>query len=278
MDDSKIPVGDLTGVSETLLIPLVARAQARSRFPDLGFSDPAAERILDQLDFDPHRFDQHGATIRGAVVRAQAFDRIARGFAAAHPGGLAVNLGAGLDTRADRVAGSGLAWTDLDLPAVADLRRRLLAESPHRLVATSITDPAWAGQIGWEPGRPLLLMAEAVLIYLRPDDARGFLSRLPDQFPSGAEIAFDYGAALMVRNTNRHPGLKNTTARFQWSARGAREAASYHHRLRVLADQNLSGRAVTPPKIAAISRALRLTTGGWLYGLARLAVEPEAQT
>ena len=32
MQHAKVPVSDLTGVSETLLIPLIARAQARTAF------------------------------------------------------------------------------------------------------------------------------------------------------------------------------------------------------------------------------------------------------
>jgi O-methyltransferase involved in polyketide biosynthesis len=283
MQHARVPVTGLTGVSETLLIPLIARAQARTRFPDLGFADPAAERVLSQLDVDPHRFAQHIPTMRGAIIRAQAFDRIAAAFTAAHPGGLAVSLGAGLDTRAERVADRQLAWADIDLPAVADLRGRLLPGTPgHRLIAGSVTDPAWARQTGWEPGQPVLLIAEAVLIFLGPAEAYAFLTRLPGQFPTGAQIALDYGSPLMIRNASRHPGLKNTDARFQWSARGARQIARLHPRLRVLADRNLSGSAVAPGRqgrvLAATSRTLRLATGGWLYGLAHLAISPAADT
>jgi O-methyltransferase involved in polyketide biosynthesis len=276
---AKVPVSDLGGVCETLLIPLIARAQARTRFPDLGFADPAAERILSRLDVDPRRFDQHVPTMRGAIIRTQAFDRIAADFAAAHPGGLAVSLGAGLDTRAERVAGGRLAWVDMDLPAVADLRERLLPPAgDRRLVAGSVTDPGWARQVGWEPGQPLLLIAEAVLIFLHPDEVHAFLTSLPGQFPTGAEIAFDYGAPLMISNTDRHPGLKNTAARFQWSAHGARQIARLHPRLHVLADRNLSSSAVMPgPQglaLAATSRSLHAATGGWLYGLAHLTLQP----
>jgi O-methyltransferase involved in polyketide biosynthesis len=283
MQQAKLSVGDLTGVCETLLIPLIARAQARTRFPDLHFADPAAERVLNQLDVDPHRFDQHVPTMRGAIIRAQAFDGIAAAFAAAHPGGLAVSLGAGLDTRAERVGADRLAWADMDLPVVADLRRRLLSPAAgERLVAGSVTDPDWPRHIGWEPGQPLLLIAEAVLMYLNPGDADAFLMRLPDQFRTGAEIAFDYGAPLMIRNTDRHPGLANTAARFQWSARGARKIARLHPRLRVLTDRNLSTGALMPgPQgraLAATSSSLRVTTGGWLYGLAHLAVQPAPDT
>ncbi len=221
-----------------------------------------AERVLSQLDVDPDRFGQHIPTLRGAIIRARAFDRIAAAFAAAHPGGLVVSLGAGLDTRADRVAAGGLAWADVDLPAVAALRGRLLpADGNRRLVAGSVTDPAWAAQIGWEPGRPVLLIAEAVLIYLHPAEVRAFLSGLGSQFPTGAQIALDYGAPLMIRNSSRHPGLKNTDARFCWSARGARRIARLHPRLRALADRNLAGSAVMPGRqgraLAAASHALR---------------------
>lgn len=279
MPHAKVPASDLTGVSETLLIPLIARAQARTRFPDLGFADPAAERVLSQLDVDPQRFGQHVPTMRGAIIRAQAFDRIAAAFAGAHPGGLAVSLGAGLDTRAERAAAGRLTWTDLDLPAVAALRERLLPPAAgQRLVPGSVTDPDWTRKIGWEPGRPLLLIAEAVLIYLHPAEVRAFLTSLPGRFPTGAEIALDYGAPLMIRNTSRHPGLKNTDARFQWSARGARQIARQHPRLRALADRNLTTSAVMPgpqgQALAVTSRSLRAATGGWLYGLAHLAIQP----
>jgi O-methyltransferase involved in polyketide biosynthesis len=276
---AKVPVDELTGVPETLLIPLVARAQARARYADLGFADPTAERLLDRLELDPSRFDHHIPSMRGAILRAGAFDQIARAFAASHPRGLVANLGSGLDTRAERVDGSGLTWVDLDLPPAVELRQRLLTTpGHHRLVAGSITDPAWAERIGWEPGQPLLLLVEAVLLYLPPDEVRAFLTRLADQFPTGAQVAFDYGADLMVRNTHRQPTLKTTTARFQWSARGARQIAAWHPALRVLADRNLATRALVPglPGIATatLSRTLRLATGGWLYGLAHLAVEP----
>lgn len=279
--DAKVPASDLTGISETLLIPLVARAQARNRFPGLGFADPTAERVLSQLDVDPQRFGQHVPTMRGAIIRAQAFDCIASAFADAHHGGLAVSLGAGLDTRAERIAAGRLAWTDLDLPAVCGIRERLLPPaSGQRLVSGSVTDPRWAREIGWEPGQPLLLIAEAVLMYLRPAEVRAFLTSLPGQFPTGAEIAFDYGAPLMIRNSSRHPGLKNATVSFQWSARGARQIARQHLRLRALADRNLATSAVMPgPQgwtLAVTSRSLQAATGGWLYGLAHLAIQPAA--
>ena len=278
MPDAGIPVTDLTGVSQTALIPLVARAQARTLFPDLGFADPAAERVLGRLDVDPARFGGHVPTLRGAIIRAQAFDRIAAAFAAAHPDGLAVSLGAGLDTRAERVP-AGLAWANVDLPAMAGLRERLLPPTARqRVVAGSVTDPAWAGQVGWEPGRPLLLLAEAVLLYLPPAEVRAFLARLPAQFSTGAEIAFDYAAPVMARNSGRHPALRNTEARFQWGARGARRIAKQDRGLRVLADRNLAQAGTFPGAgglvLAAASRSLRLAAGGWLYGLAHLRLEP----
>lgn len=277
MPDDRVSATDLTGIAETSLIPLIARAQARARFPDLGFADPAAERILRELDVDPARHGQHVPTMRGAIIRAQAFDRIAAAFAAAHPEGLTVSLGAGLDTRAERT-GTKTAWADVDLPAVARLRERLLPVDGGRLIAGSVTDPSWAGKTGWEPGQPVLLLAEAVLFFLPPAEVHAFLDRLPGQFPTGAEIAFDYAAPLMVRNASRHPGLKNTDARFQWSARGARQITRAHPDLRVLADRDLAGSSVSPGAgghvLAAISRVLRLAAGGWMYGLAHLAIDP----
>lgn len=57
-----------------------------------------------------------------------------------------------------------------------------------------------------------------------------------------------------------------------------RQIVRLHPRLGALADRNLSTRAVIPGRggraLAGTSRSLRIATGGWLYGLAHLAIQP----
>ncbi|WP_313047682.1 class I SAM-dependent methyltransferase [Nonomuraea jabiensis] len=70
---------------------------------------------------------------------------MARRFLARHPDAIGLDLGAGLDSRALRIAPPPTAeWHDVDFPEVIAARRRLLPEAarPHDLAA-DVTDPAW---------------------------------------------------------------------------------------------------------------------------------------
>lgn len=60
-------------------------------------------------------------------MRAKLLDDWTADFLAGHPSATVLHLACGLDTRAQRMAfGSGVRWVDVDLPAVAALRERLL--------------------------------------------------------------------------------------------------------------------------------------------------------
>src|SRR5262245_57875793 len=63
--------GLLKGVAETLLLPLVARADAHRRYPQLRFRDVYAERILEHLDCDPDRFRGDRRSMIGSCLRAK---------------------------------------------------------------------------------------------------------------------------------------------------------------------------------------------------------------
>ena len=53
----------------------------------------------------------------------------------AHPEGLVVNLGAGLDTRFYRLDNGTIAWIDIDLPEVVAFRQKLQdPANPRRLL------------------------------------------------------------------------------------------------------------------------------------------------
>ena len=121
----------LTGVPETLLIPLYHRAQETQR-PDAMLKDDKAVEILGKLDFDPRRFKLQQHDVIGLVCRVREFDRFACDFLIAHPDGVVVHIGCGLDTRFERVDNGRVEWFDLDLPEVIELRRKLIGEENGR--------------------------------------------------------------------------------------------------------------------------------------------------
>ena len=79
------------------------------------------------------------------ALRTSMLDDTVRRFVARHRDAVVVDLGAGLDTARLRVAPPpGVAWFDVDLPAVAALRDRLLPPAARaHTIGASVTDPAW---------------------------------------------------------------------------------------------------------------------------------------
>jgi O-methyltransferase involved in polyketide biosynthesis len=231
---SRVSVATLKGVPATLLIPLVARAIARERHPELGFADPGAEAVLARLDARPEDYAWDAITMRAAVERAQAFDRIAAAFFAAHPDGVGASLGAGLCTRAHRVDNGRRFWLDVDLPEVIAIKRQLVDEGErYRLFAGSILEDGWIAQL--PAGRPTLLLSEGVLIYFSPAQLDALLATIAARFRSGTELAFDYAHPLVKLASRVHPSLRRSGSRFAFAARDAQAIAARNPRYELVA-------------------------------------------
>ena len=96
---------DLSGVQETLLLPLWGRAKL-SKMDNPVLKDSKAIEIVENLieyDFEglDRRLPQYVNV--GWLIRARMFDDTIRRFTAEHPKATIVNLGAGLDTTFFRV-------------------------------------------------------------------------------------------------------------------------------------------------------------------------------
>ena len=100
-----------------------------------------------------------------------------------------VNLGAGLDATFYRVDNGIIHWYDLDLPAVIDMRLKLLPE-PDRVtyVAKSLLDPSWCKDINTEDG--VFMIASGAFQFFEESEMKQFFLMLADNFPDG-EIVFD---------------------------------------------------------------------------------------
>ena len=130
----------LSGVSETLLIPLWARA-VETRRTDAIIRDPIALEIFENLDYDFSRFDGAWMTQTGIAVRTKILDAGTEIFIRRHPRAVVINLGAGLSTRFSRLDNGSIHWVEVDLPDVIALRRLFFRETRrYRCVAGSVTD------------------------------------------------------------------------------------------------------------------------------------------
>lgn len=210
---------DLRGSEATLLITLYLRERdAASAHPVLG--DPYAGPALARVRYDPGAvrwFSSDTATIN---ARAKQLDDWARAFLVEHPDGQVLHLGCGLDSRPlrlDRPAGSR--WLDVDVPRVADLRRRVYdLPDDVETIASSVTDPGWWDRV--DPDRPTLALAEGLFMYLAPDDVHGVVDRLLARCAHG-ELAFDAVARWVLPASNVTLAAFGMDARFRWGFDGA---------------------------------------------------------
>ncbi|MEU9189754.1 hypothetical protein AB0D14_35485 [Streptomyces sp. NPDC048484] len=99
---------------ETLLIPLYGRAM-EDRKPEAALRDARAEEIV----YDFARFDGLPSLV-GSVLRTSLFDQRVSDLLTRHPESTVVELGAGLNTRYERIDnGRAAAWSDAVRAGVA---------------------------------------------------------------------------------------------------------------------------------------------------------------
>ena len=201
-------------VQETALVPLYARAlESRRKRPVL--EDPKAVEIVDSIDWDFGRFGQRRRVV-GCALRSAMFDVWVRDFLASHPEGTVVEIGAGLNTRFERLDNGTVHWYDLELPDMVELRRRFFSDTGRRTtLAASVLDPEWIETVRRSPG-PYFLVAETVFAYLEEAQVKSALARIASGFPQ-ATIALDTLGRRAVNAGNKDFVRRKMAARFAWA-------------------------------------------------------------
>ncbi len=200
----------LTKEQETLLIPLFSKARN-----NLIFVDEKARQILDGVQYDFSQLKVPKKTAVTLCMRAKQLDEYTRQFLSAHPQALILHLGCGLDSRCLRVSHPQAAWIDLDLPDVIELRKKFYQQGEKDfMIPSSVTDLEWMDQVPPE-GRPVLVIAEGLLMYLDEKDVRALILALHQRFP-GCSMAFDAFSKLTAERVKAHPSLQKTGAVIQW--------------------------------------------------------------
>ncbi|HSR33397.1 MAG TPA: class I SAM-dependent methyltransferase [Anaerolineae bacterium] len=239
----------LTPEQETLLITLYAKAQPGNPL----LFDPMAQDILNRVDYDFARLRVPYKTVVLVCQRAKKLDIVTRGFLDEHPGGVVLQLGCGLDSRFLRVDDGRVNWYDLDMPPVVELRHHFFAESErYHMIAASVTDLEWVNTVASD-GRPVLVVAEGLLMYLDEADVRRLVLKLHETFP-GCRLIADVFSRLTARSATNHPSLKSTGATIGWGIDDPRELESWAPGLRLLEEWYFSD----DPDLARISFGYRV--------------------
>jgi O-methyltransferase involved in polyketide biosynthesis len=227
---------NLTGVPETLLIPLWAKA-AETRRDRPIFRDELAVAMIERIDYDFSRFAKGWRSQIGIVVRTELLDRATLAFVAEHPDALVINIGCGLDTRFSRVDNGRIAWYELDLPEVIAIRRRFFTESDrYRMIAGSVLEEGWLAEIAVS-GRPVLIIAEGILMYFTEAEVKKLLGRLAERFP-GATMFLEMLTPTCVRLSAQHDTVSQMGLRFQWGIPDGRALEQMDRRIRWTAEWN----------------------------------------
>ena len=223
-------------VQESLLVPLYARAvDTLGKRPILN--DPKAVEMVESIDWDFRRFNQRRRVV-GCALRSAMFDEWVKDFLRRHPEGTVVEIGAGLNTRFERLDNGAVHWFDLDLPDVVELRQKFFIDSGRRVtLAGSILDPGWMAAVRQSPG-PYCFVAEAVFIYLTEEQVRGALAQIASNFP-GVSIAFDTAILKAVNHENKDHARRKLGARFAWACEDPEEIEGWKIGLRLVESRTI---------------------------------------
>ena len=224
-------------VQETLVIPLFGRLVCSERFPEL-FSDPAAKRICDSLDYDfaeKRKKMESPAGLFGALEVAQRQYDLrceVEAYLKECPEAAVVNLGCGLDDTFSKVDNGRCRGYNLDFADVIRVRSDLLPTGERETnLACDLNDFTWMDAIDASNGA--VFFAAGVFYYFKTEDVRRLFSAMAERerFP-GAVLAFDScnerGAKLMRKTWLKEAGITDVSAFFSLENEKELESWSDH--------------------------------------------------
>jgi len=199
----------ITDVSETLLIPLYARAiETLSKNPVIN--DRKAVEISEKLNkiFSTSSSPLHKQLAKGNIrryankklavflsIRSKKFDNYCLNFLKRFPNATIVELGCGLSSRFSRIDNQTVKWYDFDLPEVIEIRKQFFQETPrYHMIASSVLDFRWMEQI---QAKNVLFIAEGLLMYLHEDEVKPLILKLQQKFP-GCELVCEVENTFVI--------------------------------------------------------------------------------
>jgi O-methyltransferase involved in polyketide biosynthesis len=216
---AKLSLKNLKGIPETLLIPLRCRYLETKRADGL-IRDIKSVEVIDALDHDFAAEELPWDCQIMVVARTEIIDEATQGFIEDNPDGIIVNLGCGLDTRADRLDNGKALWFELDLPECIEIRERFFEQSDRvRFIAKSVLDSSWVDEIPRD--RKVLFIAEGLLNYLSQEHVKQVLVNIRDNFPD-SELVCEVFSMLLARTWHKHPHIRNAYSHFKWGASSGR--------------------------------------------------------
>lgn len=232
----------LQGVSETLLIPLAARALMAQRDP-VNFVDPLSSAFLQMLGEKASRFESDRWNMAGACARTTILDREVKQALRGNQKTVVVNLGAGLCSRYWRFgAPAGVRWVDVDLPDVIELKRQLIAKCQSEMgiaqggwssIPADVTASAWLDEIGRANDEEAIIIAEGLLMYLPEPAVKALLDRLVTRYAGGRMYLETWSPFVSTVWGYLSRRIRKTGTRVRWGLRQPTTLTDWNSKIRV---------------------------------------------
>lgn len=223
----------LTGVPETMLIPLWARAQ-ETRREDSIIKDFKALDMVEKIDYDFSAFGESKEFYKtqvGVAARTKILDTLAKEYIEKNPNGTIINIGSGLDTRPIRLDTKEVNWYDIDLAEGINIRRELIDEKDKlKFIEKSVFDYEWMDLI--DKKENVLIIAEGIFMYFTIEQLKELFKNLADNFKN-SNIIFEAMDPMAVGNAKHHESVKKlkTKSEFYSGFKSGKEVESFDTRL-----------------------------------------------
>lgn len=247
---------DLSGVNETLLVPLCARA-IESKKTSPFFIDHTAVKIVEKIDCDLEKHSKSKMNMCGCAARTVIIDREVKKYIKKNPKCSVVNLGAGLDDRFSRVDNGRIHWYNIDFENIIELRKQLIPDNRReKEIAMSALDKRWIEEI--ENKENVLVIAEGLLMYLKQEDVVKLFNMITSNFKE-CSIICELMTIWLVKNQKVHDTIKNTSARFTWGITESSDVEKIVPNIELYGDYNITDqmKKMMPVFITLVSPFLR---------------------
>ena len=204
---------NLSGVNETMLIPMYARyLESKRKKPD--FYDATAIKVVEALDYDFKKHAKNKMNMWGCAARTTILDKQVKKYITEHPTASIINIACGLDDRFTRVDNGIIKWYNIDFVDVMKIRENIIPVHDRVTnIVGSVLDFYWISQI--KDKKEVLVIAEGILMYFTEEEVKSLLETIAISFDNCTLIC-ELMSNWMVENQRLHDVTKNTSAVFKW--------------------------------------------------------------
>lgn len=191
----------LSGVEDTLYIPLVARIFASEKFPNYFYD----EKALSLKPYIPTNLIEKNASEyfhMASVCRQDVIDKKIIKFLEENENCNVVFLGAGLETAYNRINNKKANFYQVDLPSVIEIRNRILGNAENeKLISGDMFTLEWIKEIDTE--LPTMIAVSGVYQYFNKEKIVEMVKKMKSLLPNG-ELVFDATNTKGLKIANRY--------------------------------------------------------------------------